>query len=34
MPIKMLYKKNDGAEPEVVQMLNCYRGPDGKLRPS
>ena len=32
MPMKMLYKKNDGVEPEVVQMLSCYRGPDGKLK--
>lgn len=29
---KMLYKKNVNATPEVVWMLNAYKGTDGKLK--
>ena len=30
--IKMIYKKNDNSDPEVVWMLNAYKDHDGKLK--
>lgn len=29
---KMLFRKSENSDPEIVWMLNAYRGHDGKLK--